>query len=446
MKILKVLIALLIACMCSTTLFAQEFIFPLKISSNKRYLEDENGKTFFYAADTAWKLFLSLTEEEVKLYLEDRKAKGFTAIQVMLTGFVDDITINGKAPFSDSNNFSSIDEAYMTKVEDVVAMAESMNLILSIAPLWAGCCGEGFAGSNDFIVNNGVEKSKDFGTYLGSRFNKYTNIIWIIGGDNDPGQSRKGYDALATGIKSKAPSHLITYHAASTHSSTDVWGNPEWLDISMIYTYFRGFDKAWNVKQTDVYEEGFSEYQKEPTKPFFLGESTYEKEHENWGSAHQIRKQAYWSVFSGGAGHAYGSINWKFPEDWKKNLELEGAKSMQYLKKLFYLMPFENSTPDISGKFVIDGKGKYASNDYTTSVISKDKTFAVSYIPSGRSLTVDASLLRGKKCNAFWYNPINGEIFLIGANKTKKALLFKTPSIDDWVLILGANIDILDKN
>lgn len=407
---------------------------------------DENGKTFFYAADTAWKLFFSLTKDETKFYLEDRKAKGFTAIQVMLTGFVGDTTLNGIAPFRDPNNFSTINRAYMQKVEEVIALAQSMNLIVSIAPLWAGCCGEGFAGSNDFIINNGTEKSWDFGEYLGSRFNKYKNIIWIIGGDNDPGKSRKAYDSLARGIKSKAPKHLITYHAASTHSSTDVFGTPPWLDISMTYTYFRGFDKAWNIKQTDVYEEGYTEYQKQPTKPYFLGESTYEKEHENWGSALQTRKQAYWSVFSGGFGHAYGSINWKFPEDWKKNLELEGAKSVQYLKKLFYLLPFENSIPDLSSKLVVYGKGKYASNDYTTSVIDKDKGFAVSYIPSGRSLTIDVSLLKGRKCKAYWYNPINGQILLIGTYNTKKKLLFNTPSTNDWVLILCTDFNIINKN
>src|SRR5690349_859059 len=53
----------------------------LKVSPNGRYFVDQNGKPFFYLADTCWLLFQRPNHDEVDEYLKDRAAKGFTAIQ-----------------------------------------------------------------------------------------------------------------------------------------------------------------------------------------------------------------------------------------------------------------------------------------------------------------------------------------------------------------------------
>ena len=53
----------------------------LKVSPNGRYFVDQNGKPFFYLADTCWLLFQRLEHDEVDEYLRDRAAKGFTVIQ-----------------------------------------------------------------------------------------------------------------------------------------------------------------------------------------------------------------------------------------------------------------------------------------------------------------------------------------------------------------------------
>src|SRR4051812_28865294 len=57
---------------------------PLKISPNGRYFMTPDGKPFFWLGDTGWLLFSKLTREETIRYLDDRKAKGFNVIQVMV--------------------------------------------------------------------------------------------------------------------------------------------------------------------------------------------------------------------------------------------------------------------------------------------------------------------------------------------------------------------------
>ena len=49
----------------------------------------------------------------------------------------------------------------------------------------------------------------------------FANVLWILGGDNDPNNARAEIRALGLGLKDAAPQQLITYHAASAGSITD---------------------------------------------------------------------------------------------------------------------------------------------------------------------------------------------------------------------------------
>jgi hypothetical protein len=53
------------------------------VSPNGHFLQYQDGKPFFWLADTAWLMFDKLTDTEIERYLEDRRGKGFTVVQVM---------------------------------------------------------------------------------------------------------------------------------------------------------------------------------------------------------------------------------------------------------------------------------------------------------------------------------------------------------------------------
>lgn len=416
--------------------------FPLKISRDNRYLIDHKGHPFLYQADTAWMLFLNLNREETLEYLITRKSQGFNVIQAILTGFAD---FNGKAPinrfgqkpFLIDNDFSAVNPKYFEHVAWVIRKADSLGLALSIAPLWSGCCGEGWAGKGKAMELNKAAGNFHFGEFLGRYFGKFKNVQWILGGDNDPHTDKENYKQLALGIKKAAPKQLITYHASSSHSSTDVWEKESWLDFTMVYTYFRGFNKAWNKNQPDVYEVSWKEYGKHPVKPFILGESTYEGEHEAWGSALQVRKQAYWAVLGGASGHAYGSPLWKIDNNWRENLNLPGAVSLQHLSKLFNALQWEKLVPDTAKKVAVSGNGEFASNNYSTTAISNDNRFSVSYLPSPRTLSLDLTQIKGKFLIAKWHDPTNGNEFVLKQLLDHKITSFTPPPGNhDWVLVI----------
>jgi|ERR1035437_8009132 hypothetical protein len=75
---------LLVVSITSFILQAQNNPHRIVISENHHFLQYKNGEPFFWLGDIGWFLFSKLTREEVKVYLKNRKEKGFNVIQCMV--------------------------------------------------------------------------------------------------------------------------------------------------------------------------------------------------------------------------------------------------------------------------------------------------------------------------------------------------------------------------
>jgi hypothetical protein len=203
----------------------------------------------------------------------------------------------------------------------------------------------------------------------------------------------------------------------------------------MVYTYYRGFKKAWNHNQPDVYEVCYDEYKKDYQLPFILGESTYEGEHLPFGSALQARKQAWWAMLSGATGHAYGSPNWRCEKNWKEIMKYEGANTLGYMYEFLTNRNWYDLIPDIGNNLVLKGATGFAENDYPVAAIDKGRQWAVVYYPSQKTLQLDLGYLKKKIKKAQWYNPRNG-VFTSIKEKLSDKHEFTSPDSLDWVLLL----------
>jgi hypothetical protein len=363
-------------------------VFPLLVSPDGRRLITSEGTPFLLQADTPWMMFLRRSVAEAHEYLSTRNLQGFTTMQVQLTGFLGMTDRNGHYPFGPENDFTKPDDLFFAHVDQVIDVAEAMGILMAIAPAWSGCCGEGWAGKLEDgsprpINAHGPDGCRALGEWLGARFAHRSNIMWILGGDQDPYDAFEEIRALAGGLKAAAPHHLCTYHPSSSHSSTDVYPHESWLDVNMTYTYFRGFPKCWNRAEADVHEENLRQARKLPRKPIYLGESTYEGEHDEMGSALQARKQAYGSMLSGGMGHAYGSRYWRMEDDFRDALALPGARSMVHLAELFTEVGWADLRPAFCWEVLCSDEG-WGLNDFAPTSYLKSRSIALAYVPSER--------------------------------------------------------------
>ena len=424
--------------------------FPLKVSENGRYFTDQANKPFLYHADTGWQIFARLMLPEAREYLTLRKQHGFNTIQAHLSMNPDSTNRAGQKALIDYD-FSKPNESYFAHVERVVQIADSLGMLLSIAPFWIGCCREayGIGGKHEVYAQSGPAKARQMGEYLGKRFGTYKNLVWIMGGDNDPRTIRTEIVALAEGLHATAPQQLLTFHGSPPHSSTDLFQYAPWLGFSMIYTYWREKPNEWIDPQQlpHVYEAALREYNKSDRMPFILGESQYEGNGVRYGNdigtAQQVRRQAWWTMLCGGAGHAYGHDGWDFPNgpregQWRNIINYPGgSQQMRHVITFFESFPWWRLIPDQRHTVLLNGWGDFTKANYVAAALTDDKQTLVAYLPQPGRVVVDLAQLKGPNLVARWYDPRTGQYGKEEKMTNQGVRRFVSPPQDDWVLILG---------
>ncbi|MFZ4507799.1 MAG: DUF4038 domain-containing protein, partial [Fimbriimonas sp.] len=110
----------------------------LRVSENKRFLTEQDGKPFFWLGDTAWELFHRLSREEVIHYLDNRKSKGFTVIQAVALAEFDGLnTPNayGDRPLTNNDPTTpDLSGKFWEHVDFVVEEANKRGLYIGFLP------------------------------------------------------------------------------------------------------------------------------------------------------------------------------------------------------------------------------------------------------------------------------------------------------------------------
>ncbi len=75
----------------------------LSVSPNRRFLQQADGSPFFWLGDTAWLLFSRLDRADTRRYLDDRQAKSFTVIQVVVLHTAEARAANGVPALVDND-------------------------------------------------------------------------------------------------------------------------------------------------------------------------------------------------------------------------------------------------------------------------------------------------------------------------------------------------------
>jgi hypothetical protein len=184
--------------------------------------------------------------------------------------------------------------------------------------------------------------------------------------------------------------------------------------------------------------------------PAVLLESSYEGERK--ASRQVVRRQAYWALLSGAAGHAFGNGSvYKFDDGWRAALDGPGSRDMQRVAALFAGRRWHELVPDRGHKYVTTGFGTFDPNagadpnyatgfDYATTAATPDGKLLLAYVPTGpRTLTLDRSRLAAG-VGVKWYDPTDGSVRPVRLEPGGGPVALAPPGPNaggdaDWVLV-----------
>lgn len=430
----------------------------LQVSENKRYLMTENGDPFFWMGDTGWLLFSKLDRQEAVKYLDDRAAKGFNVIQVMVlhqlkmvNAYGDSALVDGDVAVPRLTAGSSFQDAeaydFWDHVDYLVQLAEQRGLYMAMVPVW---------GSN---VKQGTISQKQADTYaswLAKRYAGQSNIVWLNGGDIRGSDSTAIWETIGQSLREHAPNHLITFHPFGRTKSSMWFHQAEWLDFNMFQSGHRRYDQDDSELGygPDNWKYVRDDHALHPIKPTLDGEPSYEgipqglhDSLEPYWHADDLRRYAYWSVFAGACGFTYGhsavmqmhqagdsNPAYGVREYWTEALDADGARQMKYLKSLICSEPYFERVPDQS--LVASNPGER----YDYQAATRGSNYAWVYTYNGREIHLQLGKTAGEHVKASWYNPRNGQSTRIGTFENKETRLFDPPGDlaagMDWVLVL----------
>ena len=425
--------------------------YPLKRSPNGRYLVDQNSAPVLIIGDAPQALMVNLSEAEADAYFADRNAHGFNTLWINLLcatytgGRADASTIDGilpftgKVPSTSSYDLTKTNELYFAHIDRILNLAAQHGIQVLLDPAETGSF-------LSVMLDNGTNRCRAYGQFLGNRYRNFDNIIWMSGNDFQSWRTA-GDDAVvrevALGILDNDTRHLHTAELDYLVSSS--LDDARWasiLGLNATYTYYPTYARL----QQDYNRTNFL--------PNFLVEANYEFESLQGPvtTAPILRKQEYWTMTSGEAGHMYGNgYIWPFLNGWQNHLDTPGATQIGYLKTFFEARAWYDLVPDTNHIVVTAGYGTFSStghvadNDYLTAARTSDGSLVVVYTPILRQFTVDMSRLSGPSA-AHWFDPSSG----VYADITGSPLVnsgsrdFNPPGNNrdgdgGWVLVLETN-------
>jgi hypothetical protein len=379
-------------------------VFPLKVSNDGRYLVDSAGQPFFYHADTAWALPRNASLAEANEYFALRVNDEFTAIHLhAVTKEAGPVkNVNGDEPFAPLDDILKPNEAYWRHVDAVFESAEKHRLLASVSALWIRWGGRDKEGWRNQLTE---ANASAYGRFLGKRYAERKNIMWILGGDDNPHEDRANIALMAQALKEAAPHHLITVHNQPEHSSAAFFANEAWLDVNAAYTY--------REVHPHVLAEWDRPYILGKPKPIFLIESGYEHESNDkrGGEPYRMRRQAYAAILGGALmGHAYGHREvWRFSPKWREGVRDVASKQMRHVRNLFAARSWWKLRPDIVNELLPSRVDRVSPGDvnWASAARAEDGSFAIIYLPANRPVVVDLSKVNSSSA-ATWFDPTDG--------------------------------------
>ena len=391
---------------------------PIRVSPNGHYFVDARGEPFFWLGDTQWELVRAFPLDDVRLILEDRMAKGFTVLQVMLAGVGAGAGPNfaGETPWL-NNDSATPNERYLAHVDEVVELSREIGLVLVLGI---------FHQLHESRIT--TANAREYAARIARRYADVPNLMWTMYPRAED-QFVPVLRELAAGLREgDGGAHLINVHPDPSPASSSFFQDEPWLDFHAIQTW----------ADTDLIRPMIgADRDLAPPKPVVMAEGAYEAGPEYGFEVTPlwIRRQAWWTALAGGH-HTYGhSANYLLPPNWRDSLNATGARHMRIMREVLESLPeWWTLVPDPS---FVSVRGASDARLHA-SARAADGSWGLVYL--GAPATVAYSLepfTGGDFLIARWVSPATGERQRAPIEVAGTDLLVTTPDgWDDAVLLL----------
>lgn len=417
--------------------------FVTSVSPDRRYFLDQYGSPILLQGDSPWALMTRLSPQQARLWFADRRRQGFNAAIVSLIGTTsngapsdDGATFDGLLPFV-NGDILEWQEPYWERVTAYLRMAADHGITVMLYPIDGWTIGHAF-------VPTSIAQCHSYGVKVAQRFRDLPNIVWMSGGDyvsagEDPARGSDVdhcIDAMMRGVRGAGDGRPFSMQLTPPSISTE---DPYWawrVDWNFVYTY------------DPTYAAMLDAYRRQPAIPAVLGEANYEGENNDPETPpttdETLRRQVLWALTSGAAGEFVGSNDWEFHDGWEQRLSTRALTQITRLRALFSTLAWWELVPDTANELVTAGRGTELTtdeakdvleNDYVTAAKTPDGHLAVIYLPTQRTISVNASAM-APGTRATWVDPTSG-----GRRPVPMSATFTTPGPNadgrnDWLLIL----------
>lgn len=394
-------------------------LFPLVVHPSGRYLMSPDGRPFLVVGDSPYSIEVQLTHAQIDTYLNDRQARGITAIlfEAVEHKFSSQSPVDtnalGNRPFSTPGDFSTTNEAYWVTVDYIVNGCKARGIVCFIAFLYLGFSG-GDEGWTTEVNADTTGHLQTYGTFLANRY-KQGNIVWVAGGDyaGDATLRARQWN-IVTGMRTVRTTDLICGHPQRGQDAYGLWG-PGGDNLT-----------GWNLGTTycatdgaDAYTLAATAYGRSGPIPFVLIEDGYEGEH----TLAEFRRSKYVSVSSGACG-IFGGNNplWGFGEPnfngglgaastLTTSLNTTGFQQFTYLIWFLRSIAWWKLVPKTDTSLVTTSLG--SGTGRVAPALANDGSFAIVFSP-GVNASVDLTNLTKSSIRARLFDPTTGLFTLVG--------------------------------
>ncbi len=415
--------------------------FPLRASDDGASLVEADGTPFLYLADTVWLAPSRLDQDEIRTLLDRRARQGFTAVQMSVLAFLHlsgPQNAYGAQPFVDGTDLSrplevgarttdpsSASYDYWDHVDWIVGQAAERGLAVTLVPSWYGYGGEDWRS----VVT--TANAAAYGAFLGERLGAHENLVWMLGGDNNPvgdtarvpeggdtSDKTAATNAMGEAIRRAEPvRHLMTYHAKRRVSSFTHFAASPWHTLASAYS-----DERTAVHAAASSGRGL---------PVVVTEAWYDAR--PWApvlDSRRLRAQA-WSAVASGAGFAYGHEEvWDLDPTWTSSLEDPSAYDVGRICHVL------SGVGPVTASSSVLTSGASGSTDVDRAVTGRAGSTAVTYLPSPRPVTVDLTALGGSRVRLMWVDPATGGRRSAGSHEAAGTVEPAWPGWSDAVLLM----------